>query len=440
MTESTVAVIALLVLGWAIVSGAWARHDVTGPLVFVVAGYLLGNPDWGPLTVDVEATSIHIVAEVTLALVLFSDAARVNLAELRRDLSIPVRLLGIGLVLSVVFGGLLGVWLLDGVPWALAGFVGAALAPTDAALSVQVIDDERIPLRLRRALNVESGLNDGIATPIVVVMLAVAASQLGIVNESESFEAGTALRELGGGLLIGMIMGAGGAALISMAARHDWMAPGARRLATLAVAIASFAVALALDCNGFIAAFVAGIAFGAMLDDSVVKLEEAVELPELGGELLALVVWFLFGTTLVPVAFHHLDGTVIVYALASLTIVRMLPVALSLVHSGLDRPSIAFIGWFGPRGLASVVFALLAIEDLGGTSPAVNTAVATVALTVLLSVVLHGITAGPGGRRYIQHEHEGAGSEHSPRTRPSSLHPRYLPGRKPFARRPGPLL
>jgi sodium/hydrogen antiporter len=421
VTESTVAVIALLVLGWAVVSGALARHDVTGPFVFAVAGYLLGNPDFGPLTVDVDASSIHIVAEVTLALVLFSDAARVNLAELRRDLSIPVRLLGIGLLLSVAAGSLLAAWLFDGFPWALAGFVGAALAPTDAALSVQVINDERIPLHLRRALNVESGLNDGIATPIVVFMLAVAASQLGIVSESVSFEAGAALRELGGGVVTGVVVGVGGALLISTATRRRWIIPGGRRLATLAVAIAAFAVALAFDANGFIAAFVAGIAFAAILDGSAVDLEEAVELPELGGELLALVVWFLFGATLVPLAFDELDGSSIVYALASLTIIRMLPVALSLVRSGLDRPSVVFIGWFGPRGLASVVFALLAIEELGETSPEVGRAVAAVALTVLLSVVLHGITARPGGRRYVQSEQNKPASEPAPRSRPRTL-------------------
>jgi NhaP-type Na+/H+ or K+/H+ antiporter len=421
MTESTVAVIALLVLGWTVVSGALARHDVTGPFVFAVAGYLLGNPDFGPLTVDVEASSIHIVAEVTLALVLFSDAARVNLAELRRDLSIPVRLLGIGLLLSVVVGSLVAAWMFDEFPWALAGFVGAALAPTDAALSVQVINDERIPLRLRRALNVESGLNDGIATPIVVLMLAVAASQLGIVSESVSFEGGAALRELGGGVVAGVVVGVGGAVLISRATRRRWMITGGRRLATLAVAIAAFTVALASDANGFIAAFVAGIAFAAMLDGSLVDLEEAVELPELGGELLALVVWFLFGATLVPLAFEELDGFSIVYALASLTIIRMLPVALSLVRSGLDRPGIVFIGWFGPRGLASVVFALLAIEELGETSPEVGRAVAAVALTVLLSVVLHGITARRGGRRYVHSEQNRRGSERPPRSRPRTL-------------------
>ena len=180
-------------------------------------------------------------------------------------------------------------------------------------------------------------------------------------------------------------------------------------------------MALAFDTNGFIAAFVAGIAFGAMLDESVVDLEEAVELPELGGELLALVVWFLFGATLVPLAFKELDGSSIVYALASLTIIRMLPVALSLVRSGLDRPSVLFIGWFGPRGLASVVFALLAIEELGETSPEVGRAVAAVALTVLLSVVLHGITARAGGRRYVQSEQNRRGTERAPRSRPRTL-------------------
>ena len=421
MTEATVAVIAVLILGWALVSGSWARHDVTGPFVFALAGYVLGNPDWGPLTVDVETASIHVLAEVTLALVLFSDAARVNLAKLRRDVAIPMRLLGIGLPLSIALGGLLADWLFDGFPWALAGFVGAALAPTDAALSVQVINDERIPGRLRRALNVESGLNDGIATPIVVFMIAVAASQLGIVDESATFEFGAALRELGGGVLLGIAFGFGGAALLSAAARRTWTTTGGRRLATLAVAIAAFASALSIDANGFIAAFVAGIAFGARVDEDVVDLQSAVELPELGGELLALVVWFVFGATLVPVAFHNLDGSVIAYAVASLTIVRMLPVVVSLIGSGLDRPSVVFIGWFGPRGLASVVFALLAIEELGETQPQVATAIATVTLTVLLSVVLHGITAGPGGRRYVQHELKDARAEEGPVSGPGEL-------------------
>jgi sodium/hydrogen antiporter len=403
VTESTTLTLALLVLGWAIVSGALARHNITGPLVFAVAGYLLANPEWGPLDIDVEAGSVHVVAEVTLALVLFSDASRVDVTELRRDVWLPARFLAIGLPLSVAFGSLLAAVFFD-VPWALAGFIGAALAPTDAALSAQVINDERVPMRLRRVLNVESGLNDGIATPIVTFMLAVAASQIGVERHSASYEAGQALRELGGGVVVGLIVGFAGAALLVIASHHQWIAPGGRRLATLAVAIASLAAALAIDANGFIAAFVAGITFGAWLNHSEQAPEEVGELPELGGELLALVVWFLFGATLVHVAFDVLDGALVVYAVASLTIIRVLPVALCSVRAGLDRPGVMFIAWFGPRGLASVVFALLAVEELGQASPDVQQAVAAVSLTVLLSVVLHGVTAGPAGRRYAQIE------------------------------------
>ena len=419
MTASVVVAFAALLFVWSIVSGALNRRNVTGPLVFTAVGYLLCNPRWGPIPVDVEAESIQVIAEVTLALVLFSDASRVNLAELRRDVGLPVRLLGIGLPLSVIVGAVLASVLLLDIPWGLAGFVGAALAPTDAALSIQVIEDKRIPIRLRRSLNVESGLNDGIATPIVTVMLAIAASQLGLVSESPSLEAGSALRELGVGAAVGLALGVGGAMLITLAAKRHWIAGGSRRLATLALAVTAFEFAVAVDGNGFIAAFVAGIAFGATLDPKVSDLDRVGELPELGGELLGLVVWFLFGAALLPLAFEHLDARMAVYALSSLTLIRMLPVALCLVGSGLDRPSIGFVAWFGPRGLASVVFGLLAFEELGEGSLPVQQAVGAVTLTILLSIVLHGVTAGPGGRRYVQQEE--AVSAAAPRTRPSSF-------------------
>jgi NhaP-type Na+/H+ or K+/H+ antiporter len=421
MTASVVATIAFLVVGWAVISGALARHDITGPLIFSVFGYVLANPDWGPIPIDVEAASVHLLAEATLALVLFSDASRVNLTELRKDVSLPLRLLGVGLPLTLVLGGLVAAFIFGEFTWALAGFVAAALAPTDAALSVQVINDERVPMRLRRGLNVESGLNDGIVTPIVTFTLAVAASQLGIVAESESFAAGAALRELGLGIVVGIAVGFAGAALISAASRRDWVAPGGRRLATLATAVGAFAVALAVDGNGFIAAFVAGIAFGATLDEDVVEVEQATQLSELGGELLALVVWFFFGATLVPIAFDYIDARVIGYALLSLTILRMLPVALAMSRSGLGRTDVIFLAWFGPRGLASVVFALLALEELGTDHEVVGQAVAVVALTVLLSVVLHGITAGPAGRRFVQTDSPETGDSSRPRARPSGV-------------------
>jgi NhaP-type Na+/H+ or K+/H+ antiporter len=400
VTEASLAVLMLLVLGWAVASQLLARVNITGAVVFLVAGFLLGNPSWGPLAVDVEAPSVHLLAEFTLALLLFSDASRVNVVQLRKDVYFPIRLLGIGLPLSIILGSLLAAWMFDDLSWALAGFVGATLAPTDAALSAQVVNDKRIPLRLRRALNVESGLNDGIATPIVAFALALAATDLGLSGHEGG---GGALVELALGVVVGLAIGLGTAVLISFGSRRHWIVSGGRRLATLAAALASFTLAVAVDGNGFIAAFVAGIAFGASLPADVADPEEVGELPELMGELLALAVWFLFGAALVPLVLDHFSVSLLVYALLSLTVIRMIPVALALVGSGLDRPTVLFVGWFGPRGLASVVFALLAIEELGESS-LVGQAVAVVALTVVLSVVLHGVSAGPLGSRYVRKE------------------------------------
>ena len=405
MNASGVAVVGVLVLAWAVLSGLLARGNVTGPLVFAVAGYLLGNPDWGVLPVNVSTSSVHVVAELALALLLYSDAARVNVHELRREKGMPIRLLGIGLPLTVALGVALAALLFD-LPWALALFLGAALAPTDAALSLQVINDERIPLRLRRSLNVESGLNDGIVTPFVTVAIAMAASQLGDVDESVSYEFGAALRQLGVGVVIGVVIGVGGALALSVATRRGWIVPGGRLIAALALAISAFEVTLAFDGNGFIAAFVAGAAFGAFVDRAAVDLERVNELPELGGELLALVLWFLFGASLLPIAIDQLDWRVALYALGSLTVVRMVPVALSMIGARIDGPTTLFLAWFGPRGLASVVFAILAIEELGGNDDATNLAVSVVATTVAASILLHGLTAGPGGGSYVQMEAE----------------------------------
>jgi NhaP-type Na+/H+ or K+/H+ antiporter len=246
-------------------------------------------------------------------------------------------------------------------------------------------------------------------------MLALTATSLGLATHGAAHEAGDAVRELAIGVVLGLALGIGGALLVTLTTRHGWTGPGGRRLAVFALAVAAYAVAVAIEGNGFIAAFVAGGAFGAALDREVSDLEQVDELPELGGQLLALVVWFLFGAAVLPVALAHVDARTVGYAVLSLTVVRMAPVALSLIRSGLDGPSVVFVAWFGPRGLASVVFALLAVEELGTSSTVVNEAVATVALTVLFSVVLHGITAGPGGRQYVRREQAEAGE--APRAR-----------------------
>ena len=383
MSEAAFAVLALLVLTWAVTSDLLARVNINGPMVFSVAGYVLANPDWGLLSVDVETPAIHLIAELTLALLLFSDAARVNLASLRRDLAFPARLLGIGLPLSVILGSLLAAWLFDDLSWALAGFVGATLAPTDAALSAPVINDPRIPdartpgaergeraqrrhRHTRRRLHPGAGGGRPSELPPTL-------------TRPEAARWPTSPW----GVAVGVAVGLGAAILVTIGSRRHWIIVGGRRLATLAAALSSFALAVAVGGNGFIAAFVAGIAFGAGADTKVVDVEHAVELPELLGEVMALVVWFLFGAVLVPLAVHSFSVEMLVYALLSLTLVRLAPVALALLGSGLDGGTVLFVGWFGPRGLASVVFALLAVEELGET-PVVDLAVGAVALTVLL--------------------------------------------------------
>ncbi|MEQ6903145.1 cation:proton antiporter [Nocardioides sp. YIM 152588] len=401
MTSLAITTLAALVAGWALLSGALSRHNVTGPMVFVAAGYLLGNPDWGPMRVDVATESARFVAEVTLALLLFADASRIDATQLRHSAAVPARLLGIGLPLAMIAGTAAAVAVVTDLPWVLALFVGAALAPTDAALSAAVITDERVPLRLRRSLNVESGLNDGIATPVVAMALAGSAAALGVTESAESVAVVDALRDLGVGVLAGLVVGAGGAWATDRATRRGWTSSSARRLAVLALAVVAYSSALAAEGNGFIAAFVAGVAFSGVAARDAADEEGLVVLPELGGELLALVVWFLFGAGLVPIIAANIDAAAVLFAVLALTLLRMAPVAIALVGAGLPRRDVLFLGWFGPRGLASVVFALLAVETLAESAhPMAGWALAAIALTVLLSVVLHGLSAGPVARRF----------------------------------------
>lgn len=397
MSATTLIVLAIVLFGWSIVSEPLAARNLSGPLVFVVAGLLLANSSWGIVSVDVESSTVHVLAELTLALLLFADASGVPLAAARQDLPLTSRLLGIGLPLSIVAGAGLAALLFSSLPIALVGLVAASLAPTDAALSASVIADTRLPIRVRRVLNVESGLNDGIATPVVTFCIASAATVLGLTAHHD--EAGFGAL---GQLAIGAAVGAGialiGGGLLVLAFRRSWMQHGSRRLATLALALLAFLIASEAGGNPFVSAFVGGLMFGAIAGRDTV---DSVELAELGGSLLSLVLWFIFGAGFVIPAFQHLDVRVAAYAVCSLTLVRMVPVAIALIGSGQDRATVAFIGWFGPRGLASVVFALLAVEELGDTDPRVLDAVHTIAITIVLSVMAHGLSARPLAGRYL---------------------------------------
>jgi sodium/hydrogen antiporter len=383
------AIVAALVFGWGTLSARLERFDVTAPITFVLAGLLLTH---GPLAVLGFTPSdelIKTLAEFTLALVLFSDASRVGLHELRADSGLYLRLLGVALPLTIALGTVLAFALIGTSIW-LALLVGAALAPTDAALGAGMMANPLVPARIRRLINVESGLNDGIATPFVSVAIAGVAGGHGAGHGPAA-----AVAELALGVLVGVAVGGAGGLLVSAARRRGWAAEGFGGAAVLGLAVCAYAFAVAIHGNGFIAAFVAGLAFGTAGGR---RGEPLVPFVEETGALVSLLVWLAFGAVELVPAVESLTWQMVLYAILSLTVVRMVPVLAALTGARLDWATSILVAWFGPRGLASVVFALLALEELG--RPTAGPAVAVITITVVISVVAHGATAEPLATRY----------------------------------------
>ncbi|GAA2140303.1 cation:proton antiporter [Arthrobacter humicola] len=389
MELTVVVLITAALFAWALVSARLQQADLTAPIVFTAVGMGLA---WAGL-VDAASppAAITPVVEVTLVWVLFSDAARLPLQELRRDVGRYVRLLGIGLPLTIVFGWVLAAWFFPQFGLWLALLVGAALAPTDAALGIPVVTNPAVPSRIRQLITVESGLNDGIATPVVMVAIAGAAAAAGLESAAGP---GSAAVELLIGAGVGAATGAVGGWLLQLARRRGTSAEDFAGVGVLALSLLAYTAALAVGGNGFVAAFCGGLAFGTCAGQRAPA--ELVFVEQMGG-LVSLLVWLAFGAITIPTMLAHFVPLTIVYAVLSLTVVRMLPVALASLGTGLDRRTVLFVGWFGPRGLASLVFALLALEALG---PASDQAVAVIAATVLLSVLAHGFSAAPLAARY----------------------------------------
>jgi sodium/hydrogen antiporter len=392
VSVSDLAIVAALLFGWGTLSARLERFDVTAPITFVLAGLLLTHGPLAFLGIAPSHELIKVLAEFTLALVLFSDASRVGLHELRVDAGLYVRLLGVALPLTIGLGTLLALALTGTNIW-LALLVGAALAPTDAALGAGMMANPVIPARIRRLINVESGLNDGIATPFVSVALAGAATGGQVAGHGPA----AAVTELAVGILVGVAAGSAGGLLMNAARRHGWAAEGFAGAAVLGLAVCAYASAVAVHGNGFIAAFVGGLAFGTTGGR---RGEALVPFIEETGALVSLLVWLAFGAVALAPTVKVLTWQMVLYAILSLTVIRMVPVTIALAGAGLGRATIALVAWFGPRGLASVVFALLALEELG--SPAADHAVAVITITVMLSVVVHGATADPLGTRYAR--------------------------------------
>ena len=388
------AVLALILLGFAAISARIEGTWITAPMVFTAAGLVVGVEALG--LVDPVATGIEVktLAEATLAVVLFSDASRIDLKALRQTLGIPARLLGIGLPLTILAGFVVGVALLGDLAWPEALLLAIILAPTDAALGQAVVTSPRLPTRVRQSLNVESGLNDGICVPLFFVALAVALAEDGAIGDGAAAE--LVLEKIGYGVLGGVVAGAVAAAVVVHAGGRRFVDATWLQVAPLAGALLGFGLAEAIGGSGFIAAFVGGMTFGGLRRR---RGGDVSYLMEQTGAVLAAVTFVVFGAILLGPALRDLTWQIALYAVLSLTLVRMVPVAFSMLGTSARRPTVAFLGWFGPRGAASIVFALLLLEEESAL-PNQDVLLTTVFVTVGLSVLAHGATAASLSGRY----------------------------------------
>jgi sodium/hydrogen antiporter len=392
MESSSLVVIAAVFLAYAAFSRRLDGTSLTAGIVFVGAGFLFGSEGLGWLHGTYGQHSISVLAEATLSIVLFTDAARINLPALRREYSVPARLLGIGLPLTIVAGAIAAAVVLHDVTWAEAAVLAIVLAPTDAALGQAVVTDPALPSRIRQGLNVESGLNDGLCVPLLAIALAVAQAETGETSATHATK--LVFEAIGWGIAGGLVAGLVAAYVLRWARRHASIEMHWMQVVPVMAAVAAYGMADAYGGSGFIAAFVAGIAFGRLAgqDDSNAAFSE-----ELGGVLNG-VTFIVFGAAVLGAQWSRIGTDEIVYAVLSLTIVRMVPVAIAMLGSGARSPTVLFLGWFGPRGLASIVFGVVVVE--AGGLPHTSALVTAMTVTVAMSVIAHGVSAAPLARRY----------------------------------------
>lgn len=383
--------IAVCLLAYGLVERRLSTTPITGPIAFVALG-LLASP--GGLGIfDTDSTNVVSVVDVvfqgTLILVLFTDAAALHFTSWKHDAGLPGRLLGIGLPLTIAFGAVIAAVLFTDLSFWEAAIIAAIIAPTDAALGQAVISNPRVPERIRQALDVESGLNDGISLPFVLIFIGLAETSSG------SGAIGTFIREIGVAVGVGAVVGLVGGWLLIKAANAGWMGSAWSSLEVIVIATIAFAVADGAGGSGFIATFVAGLTYGTVTRGRLHRNEAVAS--DLGGGLVQIS-FLLFGALVLETAIGAATWQAFVMALLGLTVVRIGPVALAMIGMKLSAPTLLYLGWFGPRGLATIVFAALVVES--ADIPGIETIVTVAAITVGLSVVLHGVTAYPGSQRY----------------------------------------
>ena len=384
--------VAVAVFAYAVISRRLASTVVTAPIFFAALG-LLAAPVLGIVQVASRDELLVGLLEAALVMVLFADSSGLDIRRWTRERSLSGRLLGIGLPLTMLLGAVVAYLLFPGIaPWQ-AALVGAILAPTDAALGQAVVANPRVPAVVRNALNVESGLNDGLALPFVTIFLALGKAASGMESDLNAIE--TLALALVGSTVVGLVLGVGGGWLVRTAATRGLGDGRWIPIALVALAVAAFSVADEMGASGFLAVWVAGLSAGTMVRGRVD--DAAFHLPEQAADALAAVGFLLLGAGLLAPVLSRATPSIVLYAVLSLTVIRILPVAIAMVGTGFSPASVLYIGWFGPRGLVSIVFSGLVVE---AAVPGADTMTDAILLTVAISLVAHGVTAAWGARRY----------------------------------------
>jgi sodium/hydrogen antiporter len=397
--ETLVAVAALILVYGLVSGGRFGRH-VTGPMVFTAAGAALAAAGFsggtGSAEHEIANEAMKLLAEFGLAILLFTDAARIDPSHLRQEERLPARMLLVGLPGAVLLGLAVAWSLFPDESWWSLVLIALILAPTDAALAQSAIANPDMPETVSQTLNVESGLNDGLVLPPILIVLGIAAG-----NGAENGVLSTLAGHLLLGPLAGVVIGYGGGWLIRLAVRKRRMTPLFQRLSAPALAIIAYAGAEALGGNGFIAAFAGGLMVPLTLhrDAPARRLEDFAEAE---ASILTSALFLLFGALILPIGAVYWNVTALLYSVLSLTVIRMVPVALSLIGAGLGRGAVGILAWFGPRGIASVLYLLIAIQAFGGNAP--EELVSVVSLTVLLSIFVHGLSATPLAALYLSRQ------------------------------------
>lgn len=396
MDVLSLAIIAGGLLLYSLISGRLQGTVITAPLVFVAFGFAVGTGGLDIADIDPGHSAIHVIAELTLILVLFADASRIDLRALGQDHNLPARMLLIGLPLTVVAGAAIALQMFPAFSLWEAALLAALLAPTDAALGQSVVSNPAVPVRIRQAINIESGLNDGIALPLVFLFASLVAVSDGAMTAVEWVRFG--LLQVVLGPLVGIAVGYLGARALDASIERGWAGAAFQGIGILALAIFTYVAAELVGGNGFIAAFVGGMVFGNSIRHPCTFLFEFMETE---GQLLMLLTFLVFGAALLPEALVHLTAMNMLYAVLSLTVIRMVPIAVSLFASGVSAATVLFLGWFGPRGLASILFVLLILEE--SAIPHRDELLSVTVITVALSALLHGVTASPLARSFGRH-------------------------------------